>query len=99
MIRKSLSDSKYSVSCTSTENLNEETLNNLNLDSIDCLIMDDEINCKISDKLREKLNSVSTVYLPSLENEKCRDKVVKYISEPLKLSELNEAIESIFKSK
>jgi hypothetical protein len=99
LIRKSLPVSKYSISCTSTEDLNEETINKLDIENLDCLILDDEINNKISDKLKEKLNKTSIVYLPSFENEQHRNKVVKYISEPLKLSELNEAIESIFKIK
>lgn len=99
LIRKSLPASKYSISCTSTEDINEETISNLEIDKIDCLILDDEINNKISDKLKQKLNKISIVYLPSFDNELHRNKIVKYISEPLKLSELNEAIESVFKLK
>lgn len=99
LIRKTLPESKYSISCTSTEDLNEKTLDNLDIDNIDCLILDNEINLNLSENLKEKFNKVSIVYLPSFNSGSCRNKVVKYIPEPLRLSELHEAIESIFKLK
>lgn len=99
LIRKALPDTKYSISCTSSEELNEKTLDNIDIDNIDCLILDNEINLNLSDNLREKFNKVSVIYLPSFDSANCRNKVVKYIPEPLRLSELQEAIESIFKLK
>jgi two-component SAPR family response regulator len=99
LIRKTLPESKYSISCTSTEDLNEKTLDNLDIDNIDCLILDNEINLNLSENIKEKFNKVSIVYLPSFNSGSCRNKVVKYIPEPLRLSELQEAIESIFKLK
>jgi hypothetical protein len=99
LIRKTLPDSKYSITCTSSEDLNENTLDQLDIDNIDCLILDNEINLNLSEKLKEKFNKVSVIYLPSFNSEHYRNKIVKYIPEPLRLSELQEAIESIFKLK
>lgn len=99
LIRKTLPDSKYSISCTSKEDLNEYTLNEIDIDNIDCLILDNEINLNLSEVLKEKFSKVSIIYLPSFDSANFKNKVVKYIPEPLRLSELQEAIESIFKLK
>ncbi len=99
LIRKTLPDTKYSITCTSSEDLNENTLEKLDIDNVDCLILDNEIDLNISEKIKEKINKVSIIYLPSFNSGDNRNKVVKYIPEPLRLSELQEAIESIFKLK
>ena len=97
LIRKTLPDSKYKITCTPNEDLNEDSLDKIDIENIDCLILDNEINSNLSEHLKEKFNTVSVIYLPSFETTISKSKVVKYIPEPLRLSELHEAIDSIFK--
>jgi hypothetical protein len=96
LIKKLLPVTKYSVSCTVGEELNEIFFKKIGTEKIDCLILDKDIDNKFTEKIKEKFKDVSLVYLPSLESEQSANKVIKHMSEPLKLSELSETIESVF---
>jgi len=94
LIRKTLDKERYSISCTSGEEINEKFLNSFEM-HIDCLILDKDINGNLSAKIKTKFSSIPIICLPSLGAEVKEAKDVKYMSEPFKLSELKKAVEEI----
>ena len=99
LIRKILPESKYQVTCSSSEDLNNDFLEKLDTNNFDCLILDKDINRNLPEELTEKFSKVSILYLPSFESGTSENKIIKYIPEPLRLSELHDAIEGVFKLK
>jgi DNA-binding response OmpR family regulator len=97
LIKKSLSDSRYNVTCTKREEINFEFVENFT-EHIDCLILDKDIDFELREKIKEKYNGISIVCLPSLDSENGNKSIVKNMSEPLKLSELSGYINSIFQT-
>jgi len=61
----------------------------------DCIIIDRSIDKKLQTKISEIFGNISTVYLPSLDNENNNGHNATYISEPLKLSELKKTVEGL----
>lgn len=98
LIKKGLPDSLYSVTCTRGEDINDEVINNFN-EQIDCLILDKDIDVKLREKIKNKFDGISIVCLPSLDSDNNNKTGVKNMSEPLKLSELSNYINSIFQTK
>ncbi len=98
LIKKSLTDSKYNVTCTRSEDINYEFVENFN-EHIDCLILDKDIDFDLREKIKEKYRDISIVCLPSLDSENSNKSNIKNMSEPLKLSELSGYINSIFQKK
>lgn len=99
LIKKTLMNSGYNVTCSSGENPDAFVSNNSN-EKVDCLIMDSGIDKIIREKVKEKFIDASIICLPSLESDNGNNgNGIKNISEPLKLSELAAAVESIFKNK
>lgn len=97
LIKKGLNDYNYNVSCSKGEDINEELIANFN-EKIDCLILDKDINISLREKIKSKFENIAIICLPSLDSENNIKSDVKNMSEPLKLSELAEYINSIFKS-
>ena len=95
LIKKSIGSSNYSVSCTNASNLNDEFFEEFN-SSVDCIIIDKDIENKTKDKLKRKFNGIPIICLPSLDSENPDDTSIKYISEPLRLSELVKTLDEIF---
>ncbi|MEO8512364.1 MAG: hypothetical protein ABI543_02265 [Ignavibacteria bacterium] len=94
LIRKTLDSERYKITCTSGENINQNFLNGFNGD-IDCLILDKDIDAKLTMKIKEKFNNIPIICLPSLGSENKESCGVKLMSEPFKLSELKKAVEEI----
>lgn len=99
LIKKTLMNSGYNVTCSNGENPDEFV--SLHSDEkIECLILDSGIDKIIKDKAKEKFVNASIICLPSLESDNGGNgNRIKNISEPLKLSELAEAVESVFNNK
>lgn len=92
LVKKSLVNSGYNVTCTENENLFEKNYLNRG-EKIDCLIVDKFLNSGISEKVKKKFSDIITIMLPSLETENQNNyNDVRNISEPLKISELTQAI-------
>lgn len=98
LIKKSLTDTKYNVTCTRSEDINYDFVKNFS-DRIDCLILDKDIDFELREKIKEKYQDISIVCLPSLDSENGNKSNVKNMSEPFKLSELSVYINSIFQTK
>ena len=97
LIKKGLNFSDYSVSCSQGEDINEESILKLNK-KIDCLILDKDIDAGLREKIKSKFENIAIICLPSLDSENNNKSGVKNMSEPLRLSELADYINSIFKN-
>lgn len=95
LIQKVFSSSKYEIICTPAVNVNEKYLSNTHI-KMDCIILDIDIDNEIKNKIKKKFTGVPVICLPSLDSELTKDSDVKYISEPLKLSELRKTLDEIF---
>jgi len=98
LIKKALSRDNYIVSCTHGRDIEKSLIQEIPL-NVDCLIMDKDVEIVCKEEFEKKIKDVSIVYLPSLQSDSNINMGIKYISEPLKLSELTKAVESIFKFK
>jgi DNA-binding response OmpR family regulator len=94
LIRKTLGSERYNITCTSGEEINDSFLDSFNRE-IDCLVLDKDIDHKLTKKIKNKFNSIPIICLPSLGSEANETKDITYMSEPFKLSELKVAIEEI----
>ncbi len=94
LIRKTLGSERYNISCTSGEDINDLFISDFN-SQIDCLVLDKDIDQKLTKKIKQKFNTIPIICLPSLGSEANESKDAKYMSEPFKLSELKSAIEEI----
>ena len=97
LIKKVLSGSSYSVTCTGAGDINEKFIKNFK-EQIDCLILDKDIEIELREKIKKKFEDISIVCLPSLDAESNNKAGIKNMSEPLKLSELSNYINSIFQT-
>lgn len=97
LIKKGLNASDYNVSCSKGEDINEELIVKFE-EKIDCLILDKDIDSGLRDKIKSKFKSIAIICLPSLDSENNNKSDVKNMSEPLRLSELADYINSIFKT-
>lgn len=98
LIKKGLPDTSYYVTCTRREDINDKFIDNFT-EKIDCLILDKDIDSELREKIKKKFENISIVCLPSLDSENNIKSNVKNMSEPLKLSELSNYINSIFQKK
>lgn len=99
LIKKTLTASGYEVSCSKGEEITESAIEDFS-EEIDCLIMDTDINSDIREKAREKFSNSAIICLPSLESDiNFSAHGTNKISEPLKLSELSEAVNFVLKQK
>ncbi|MGA2667530.1 MAG: hypothetical protein ABSF32_01285 [Ignavibacteria bacterium] len=95
LIKKSIGSSNYAVSCTNATDLTDNFFEEFD-SNVDCIIIDKDIENNTKDKLKRKFNGIPIICLPSLDSENLVDNRVKYISEPLKLSELVKTLDEIF---
>jgi hypothetical protein len=95
LIKKSLLDSSYDVSCTNTANVDKSFLNKFKNEP-DCIILDKNIEQDIKLIILEHFKNKPIICLPSLEGEYSENPEIRYISEPLKPSELTKTLEDIF---
>lgn len=94
LIRKTLDKERFSISCTSGDEINEKFLNNFEM-HIDCLVLDKDINGSLAAMIKLKFTNIPIICLPSLGADVKEANGVKYMSEPFKLSELKKAVEEI----
>ncbi len=95
LIKKALAGYDYIISCNSGDTINENSITMFK-EFVDCVIIDKNIDSRIKKKAKEVFNKSFIIYLPSLESiENSHD--ANDISAPLKLSELSERLEDLFK--
>jgi hypothetical protein len=68
-------------------------------DRFDCILLDIDIEKDIREKIKSKFQGVPIIYLPSLDSEQVFETDIKYISEPLRLSELVITLDEIFRNR
>jgi hypothetical protein len=94
LIKKQLRNDGYDVECTNLAETEEGFIDSFNK-SIDCVILDKDIDSHIREKIRTKFSGIPMVCLPYLDADTSDNEDVTYISEPLKISELSEIIKAI----
>jgi DNA-binding response OmpR family regulator len=95
LIKKVFSSTQYELSCTSAVNVNERFLSSGHINA-DCIILDIDIDTETKNNIKKRFTGIPVICLPSLDSEVIKDTAVKYISEPLKLSELRRTLDEIF---
>ena len=98
LIQKMFNTSRYAISCTPSYQVTDDYLKRFH-HNMDCIILDIDIEKETKDKIKEYFQGTPVICLPSLDNEGTRENDVKYISEPLKLSELRRTLDEIFLTK
>jgi DNA-binding response OmpR family regulator len=98
LIKKFLSQSKYYITCTPAKSVDNEFLGTFK-ERFDCVILDIDIDNAIKEKVKQRFQKVPIICLPSLEADVAYDSGIKYISEPLKLSELVKTLDELFGDK
>lgn len=96
LIKKALAKYDYIISCNTGEAINENIITGFN-ETIDCLIIDSDISPGIKKKAEEVFTKSFVIYLPSLEKTENSHDKGEDISAPLKLSELSERLDKLFK--
>ena len=94
LIKKTLDTDKYTISCILAEDVDENYISKIDK-SIDCMILDKDIDEKVSRRIKEKLSGTPIICLPSLGNDFQEGTGIKYMTEPFKLSELKKAVDEI----
>jgi hypothetical protein len=95
LIQKTLETAIYEITCTDTEKINLQFLDTFDK-LFDCIIIDRGIEENMKDKIKMKYAGLPMICLPSLYGDMPMDNHVKYIHEPLRLSELVKALDEIF---
>lgn len=100
LIQKKLELQGFSVSFSDESDLTEEKIINLK-DDIDCFIIDSGMDEYLFIKLKMRFKNSSYIFLPSIEKTEKSEKItgIENISEPLRLSELFQTLDSVFKKK
>ena len=99
LINKSFHNSNFIFDCTNLEEIENNELEILDI-SPNCIVIDKGIKKEIQDKIKLKYKNLEIVFLPSLyEANSESTEGSKHISEPLKLSELNNVLEEVYKKK
>ena len=96
LIKKALAGYDYIISSNSGETINENSITRFG-ECVDCLIIDKNINSRVKEKAKEIFSKSFVIYLPSLDAVESSPDDLKGISAPLKLSELSEKLEGLFK--
>lgn len=94
LVKKTLKDKGYIVTCNGDEELTGSLVDNFTC-RVDCLIIDKDINDELRKKIKEKFKDVFIICLPSLKSEALAGSNVTYMSEPLRLSELRAVLEKL----
>jgi hypothetical protein len=95
LIKKTIDSSNYIVTCTNTSLIKEQFLDDFNPE-VDCIIIDKDIDNSLKYKIKTKFDGIPIICLPSLDSENPNENGIKYISEPLRLSELVKTLDEIF---
>jgi hypothetical protein len=88
LLKKKLRADGYGVECINLNEIGSDFLDNYDK-SIDCIILDKDIDNNLREKIRNTFLEIPIICLPSLDSESTALNGVTYISEPLKLSELS----------
>lgn len=94
LIRKTLDMERYKITCTKSDEINQDFINNFG-EPINCLILDKDIDNKLKKVIKQKFTNIPIICLPSLGSELSENIGVTYMSEPFKISELRKAIEEV----
>jgi hypothetical protein len=95
LITKMFNTSRYEISCSPAQQVSDKFLKQFH-SKLDCIILDVDIEKEIKDKIKLVFQGIPVICLPSLDFEGIKENDVKYISEPLKLSELRKTLDEIF---
>lgn len=98
LIEKTLSNENYKMTCLCGSAVDKKSVQELNHE-FDCIILDEELELEIRKAVTEKFSRLPIVCLPSLNFTGTISNQARYISEPLKLSELSKALKEIFNIK
>ena len=99
MIQKTLRSKGYDVSISDGNKLSIQNISELSHD-IDCFVIDSGIDESLFSNLKLRFGNSSYIFLPSLNKESKKiNGNYNNISEPLKLSELFQTLDSVFKEK
>lgn len=97
LIKKMFNMTRYEISCSSVINISDDFLKKFNL-NMDCIILDMAIDKELKDMIKLNFKGIPVICLPSLDFEGTKENDVKYISEPLRLSELRNTLDEIFQN-
>lgn len=95
LIKKVFSTTQYEVLCTPAVNVNEKYLAGTHF-NMDCIILDIDIDSETKNMIKKRFSGIPVICLPSLDSDSIAESNVKYMSEPLKLSELRKTLDEIF---
>lgn len=95
LIKKYLGNEDYKITCINDNSYNEKQLSKKS-DDVDCIIIDNNLDEKMKNFLKQKFSYLPIICLPALDKNICVDNGVKYIHEPLRLSELGKVLNEIF---
>jgi DNA-binding response OmpR family regulator len=95
LIKKFLENDRYKISCTNTGEINEN-LPFKNYGEVDCVIIDRSLEIKSKENLKNHFKGIPMICLPSLNEDISIDTGIKYINEPLRMSELGRMLNEIF---
>lgn len=98
LIKKTMTNPRYEITCTSAETLTEQIFADLT-QKFDCIIIDRGITSQFREKIRLKYHDTPVICLPSLDTDMSSESGVKYIDEPLRLSELVKALDEVLTEK
>jgi hypothetical protein len=96
LIKKFLEGNKYNISCTNTEEINENILSLNSTNKFDCIIIDKSIEKNLKDKIKKNFKGTPMICLPSLIEDNNTEVDIRYIDEPFRLSELGKMLNEIF---
>jgi hypothetical protein len=97
LIKKMFNMTRYEISCSPVVNVSEDYLKRFH-SNMDCIILDMDIDKEIKDMIKLNFKGTPVICLPSLDFEGIKENDVKYISEPLRLSELRKTLDEIFQN-
>ena len=97
LIKKMFNMTRYEISCSPAIKISDDYLKSFH-SNMDCIIMDMDIEKELKDMIKLNFRGIPVICLPSLDFEGIKDNDVKYISEPLRLSELRKTLDEIFQN-
>lgn len=97
LMKKMFNMTRYEISCSSALKVTNDYLRKFNSNT-DCIILDMDIDKEIKDLIKLTFRGIPVICLPSLDFEGIKENDVKYISEPLRLSELRKTLDEIFQN-
>jgi DNA-binding response OmpR family regulator len=98
LIKKTVSGARYEVTCTSADTFTEQILDELK-QKFDCIIIDRGITSQFRERIRMRYHDIPVICLPSLDTEMSAESGVKYMEEPLRLSELVKVLDEVLREK